>query len=309
MEGNLFQKSVSEVRENSKFDGGTYTLRSKSGDRKSLIDDGRWLSLDRRGKTSKVKQSASVTSSSAVASEQVAKKTESTVSDTKSKIPRSVSRSPSRAKSQERAKSSDKEEQDARAFWVSIDSKESQEQSRKASSVSRKVSQEKTSKKISRQSAERKVSNEPAVDYNDEVKKSKNSQIKRGSQVTKKRKESVGRSETKETFHSHSQSQAQEKFNRQDTYTVSNDDYNRGTNYPLVKQNDFGSDTLKKNSSSLSRKRGSIYDENINRDGFGREINNAVATRARNGSSGGDESKHFLSLQLFNKVTRRLLGG
>ena len=300
MEGNLFQKSVSEVRENSKFDGGTYTLRSKSGDRKSLIDDGRWLSLDRRGKTSKVKQSASVT-------EQVAKKTESAVSDTKSKIPRSVSRSPSRAKSQERAKSSDKEEQDARAFWVSIDSKESQEQSRKASSVSRKVSQEKSSKKISRQSAERKVSNEPAVDYNDEVKKSKNSQIKRGSQVTKKRKESVGRSEIKET--SHSQSQAQEKFNRQDTYTVSNDDYNRGTNYPLVKQNEFGSDTLKKNSSSLSRKRGSIYDENINRDGFGREINNAVATRARNGSSGGDESKHFLSLQLFNKVTRRLLGG
>ena len=296
---------MSEVRENSKFDGGTYTLRSKSGDRKSLIDDGRWLSLDRRGKTSKVKQSASVTSSSAVASEQVAKKTESTVSDTKSKIPRSVSRSPSRAKSQERAKSSDKEEQDARAFWVSIDSKESQEQSRKASSVSRKVSQEKTSKKTSRQSAERKVSNE--VDYNDEVKKSKNSQIKRGSQVTKKRKESVDRSETKET--SHSLSQAQEKFNRQDTYTVSNDDYNRGTNYPLVKQNDFGSDTLKKNSSSLSRKRGSIYDENINRDGFGREINNAVATRARNGSSGGDESKHFLSLQLFNKVTRRLLGG
>ena len=307
MEGNLFQKSVSEVRENSKFDGGTYTLRSKSGDRKSLIDDGRWLSLDRRGKTSKVKQSASVTSSSAVASEQVAKTTESTVSDTKSKIPRSVSRSPSRAKSQERAKSSDKEEQDARAFWVSIDSKESQEQSRKASSVSRKVSQEKSSKKTSRQSAERKVSNEPAVDYNDEVKKSKNSQIKRGSQVTKKRKESVDRSETKET--SHSQSQAQEKFNRQDTYTVSNVDYNRGTNYPLVKQNDFGSDTLKKNSSSLSRKRGSIYDENINRDGFGREINNAVATRARNGSSGGDESKHFLSLQLFNKVTRRLLGG
>ena len=307
MEGNLFQKSVSEVRENSKFDGGTYTLRSKSGDRKSLIDDGRWLSLDRRGKTSKVKQSASVTSSSAVASEQVAKTTESAVSDTKSKIPRSVSRSPSRAKSQERAKSSDKEEQDARAFWVSIDSKESQEQSRKASSVSRKVSQEKSSKKISRQSAERKVSNEPAVDYNDEVKKSKNSQIKRGSQVTKKRKESVGRSETKET--SQSQSQAQEKFNRQDTYTVSNDDYNRGTNYPLVKQNEFGSDTLKKNSSSLSRKRGSIYDENINRDGFGREINNAVATRARNGSSGGDESKHFLSLQLFNKVTRRLLGG
>ena len=229
------------------------------------------------------------------------------MSDTKSKIPRSVSRSPSRAKSQERAKSSDKEEQDARAFWVSIDSKESQEQSRKASSVSRKVSQEKSSKKISRQSAERKVSNEPAVDYNDEVKKSKNSQIKRGSQVTKKRKESVGRSEIKET--SQSQSQAQEKFNRQDTYTVSNDDYNRGTNYPLVKQNDFGSDTLKKNSSSLSRKRGSIYDENINRDGFGREINNAVATRARNGSSGGDESKHFLSLQLFNKVTRRLLGG
>ena len=74
MEGNLFQKSVSEVRENSKFDGGTYTLRSKSGDRKSLIDDGRWLSLDRRGKTSKVKQSASVT-------EQLAKKTESAVSD------------------------------------------------------------------------------------------------------------------------------------------------------------------------------------------------------------------------------------
>ena len=113
IDGNSFRNSLSQSqseysRESSKFDGGTYTLR-QSGDRKSLIDDGRWLSLDRRGKTSK--QSSSLTSSS------LSKKTEeSKVSDKK----RSISRSPSRGKSRERSESADKE-QDARSFWVSID--------------------------------------------------------------------------------------------------------------------------------------------------------------------------------------------
>jgi len=300
IDGNSFRNSLSQSqseysRESSKFDGGTYTLR-QSGDRKSLIDDGRWLSLDRRGKTSK--QSSSLTSSS------LSKKTEeSKVSDKK----RSISRSPSRGKSRERSESADKE-QDARSFWVSIDHNASSQehtsrkeslsrksQERKESLSSRKSQENSSSKKFSRQSAERKLSresHEPPVDYDNDYdnKKAKNSKIKRGGQVTKRRKDSLN--ETKLSDERYSMN------------TVNNNDYERGTDYPLVKHNqsnEFNSDTLnKKNTSSLSR-RGTIYDENINRDGFGRETKNIVATRNRNSVQSPDESKHFLSLQLFNK--------
>merc|ERR1712018_579762 len=43
----LTEKKLSE----SKVDSGTFTMRS--AERKSLIEEGRWLSLDRRGKTSR----------------------------------------------------------------------------------------------------------------------------------------------------------------------------------------------------------------------------------------------------------------
>ena len=295
---------TSATRESrSRVDGGTYTLRPKSGDRKSLIDDGRWLSLDRRGKTSKVKQNTSVTSSAAVSAE--TKRTENGVSEVKK---RSVSRSPSRGRSQEKSdrsrsqEKSDQEERDARSFWVSMDSGQTkQETSRKLSSMSRKSSEKQTSKKLSRVSAERKMSSEPPVDYDqEEARRAKSSKIKRGSQVSKRQKEVSSKAVSESKFSSEEQ--------RYNMANVNNDDYNRGSNYPLVKHStgaraETNGDSLKRNSTSLSR-RGTIIDENINRDGFGRESSNsqAVAIRSRNGSTAND-SKHFLSLQLFNKVT------
>ena len=284
-ERSSFRSSLTEKRseltkESSKFDGGTYTLRSKSGDRKSLIDDGRWLSLDRKGRTSKTSSSSAAVSSQQTTSE----KKKSSKSP-----PKSPSRSPSRGKSQEREGDKD-ESGDARAFWISLDSSQSKEQSR--------VSQErKTSRKMSRSSTERKTSKaaqEPPVDYNVDK---KNSKIKRGSQVTK-RKSEVGM-ESK---------QSDERYSMN---TVNNNDYNRGSpltkdgNYPIAKlstndESHSNNSTMKRNTNSMSR-RGTIYDENINRDGFGRDINNAVVKRNRSNSN-ADESKHFLSLQLFNKV-------
>ena len=289
-------ESRSELtRESSKFDGGTYTLRSKSGDRKSLIDDGRWLSLDRKGKTSKTGLVTS-SSSSAVASQQSSSAQKNVSRESK----KSHSRSPSRAKSQEKDAGKD-ESGDARAFWVGLDSSSQSQEQRKSSRVSQ---EKKTSKKMSRSSTERKVSKEPPVDYNNEK---KNSTLKRGSQVSKKRKENVATEESKMTD------------SRYNMKTVNNNDYNRGAtlgrdgDYPLVKTgqtSEFSSDTLKKNSNSMSR-RGTIYDENINRDGFGRDINNANNNNAlvkRNRSnSNADESKHFLSLQLFNKVVIKVV--
>ena len=235
---------------------------------------------------------------------------------------RSVSRSPSRAKSREKSKSpsraksrsvsrgrsqdaSDQEEKDARSFWVSMDSS-SQAQAqevRKMSSMSRKTSEKQTSssssKKLSRASADRKMTSEPPVDYDQEESK-KSSKIKRGSQVTKRQMESKESSSTKAV----SESTEQQRYNMN---TVNNEDYNRGMNYPVVKHStgarqESNGDTLKRNSTSLSR-RGTIIDSNINRDGFGRDIehSNAVAIKSRNGSNAND-SKHFLSLQLFNKV-------
>ena len=298
----------SEARESrARFDGGTYTLRPKSGDRKSLVDDGRWLSLDRRANTkSQVKQTSASTVTSAARSAE----TKNGASEGK----RSVSRSPSRAKSREKSRSpsrgksqeaSDQEERDARSFWVSMDSS-SQAQTqevRKSSSMSRKTSEKQSSKKLSRSSVGRKISDEPPVDYDQEdSKKSKNSKIKRGSQVTKRQMESNSSSNT--LSESKVSSAEQQRYNMN---TVNNEDYNRGTNYPVVKHStgarqESNGDTLKRNSASLSR-RGTIIDSNINRDGFGRdnEHNNAVAIRSRNGSNAND-SKHFLSLQLFNKV-------
>lgn len=259
-------------------------MRSKSGDRKSLIDDGRWLSLDRKGKTSKTGLVTSSASSAAVSSQATNEKKKNSKG-----LLKSPSRSPSRGRSQERDASGEKDESgDARAFWISLDSSQSKEQS----------SSRKTSRKMSRSSTERKTSKaakEPPVDYNVDKKSSK---IKRGSQVTK-RKSEVGME---------SKQQSEERYNM-NMNTVNNIDYNRGStlpkdgNYPIAKigsTDEFHSNnnTMKRNSMS---RRGTIYDENINRDGFGRDINNALVKRNRSNSN-ADESKHFLSLQLFNKV-------
>ena len=169
---------------------------------------------------------------------------------------------------------------------------------RKTSSMSRKTSEKQSSsKKMSRASADRKMSAEPPVDYDQEDSK-KSSRIKRGSQVTKRQMES------KESTQAVFESTEQQRYNMN---TVNNEDYSRGMDYPVVKlstgaSQESNGDTLKRNSTSLSR-RGTIIDSNINRDGFGRdnEHSNAVAIKSRNGSSAND-SKHFLSLQLFNKV-------
>ena len=289
-------------------------MRPKSGDRKSLVDDGRWLSLDRRGSTkSQVKQTSGVSS---VTSAAISAETKNGTSEVK----RSVSRSPSRAKSREKSRSpsrgksqdaSDQEERDARSFWVSMDSSQAQaEEIRKSSSMSmsRKTSGKQSVKKTSRASADRKISDEPPVDYDQGDAKSKNSKIKRGSQVTKRQMESSASKAVSESAFS---STEQQRYNMN---SVNNEDYNRGTNYPMVKHStgarqDSSGDTLKRNSTSLSR-RGTIIDSNINRDGFGRdnEHSNAVAIRSRNGSNAND-SKHFLSLQLFNKVNMLIYRG
>merc|ERR1711976_320734 len=92
-QSSLQQSQTDYTRESSKFDGGTYTLRPKSGDRKSLIDDGRWLSLDRRGKTSK--QSSSLLASANVSRESTLKRNDTSKQDSR----KSASRSPSRGKS------------------------------------------------------------------------------------------------------------------------------------------------------------------------------------------------------------------
>ena len=248
-------------------------------------------------------------------SKSVSAETNNVASDAK----RSVSRSPSRTKSREKSRSpsraksrsasrgrsqdaSDQEEKDARSFWVGMDSS-SQAQAqevRKTSSMSRKTSEKQSSsKKLSRASADRKMSAEPPVDYDQEDSK-KSSKIKRGSQVSKRQIESKESTSTKTV----SESLEQQRYNMN---TVNNEDYNRGMDYPVVKHStganqESNGDTLKRNSTSLSR-RGTIIDSNINRDGFGRdnEHSNAVAIKSRNGSNATD-SKHFLSLQLFNKV-------
>ena len=299
-------------------------MRPNTGDRKSLVDDGRWLSLDRRGSTkSQVKQTSGSVTSAAVSAEtknktsQVKRSVSRAKSREKSRspslpreksrspssLPREKSRSPSRGKSQD---ASDQEERDARSFWVSMDSSQAQaEEIRKSSSMSmsRKTSGKQSFKKTSGASADRKISDEPPVDYDQEdAKKSKHSsKIKRGSQVTKRQMESSTSNAVSESAFS---SAEQQRYNMN---TVNSEDYDRGTNYPMVKHStgarqDSNGDTLKRNSTSLSR-RGTIIDSNINRDGFGRdnEHSNAVAIRSRNGSNAND-SKHFLSLQLFNKV-------
>ena len=113
-------------------------------------------------------------------------------------------------------------------------------QERKESLSSRKSQENSSSKKFSRQSAERKLSresHEPPVDYDNDYdnKKAKNSKIKRGGQVTKRRKDSLN--ETKLSDERYSMN------------TVNNNDYERGTDYPIVKHNqsnEFNSDTLNK---------------------------------------------------------------
>ena len=134
-------------------------------------------------------------------------------------------------------------------------------------------------------------STEPAPDYDENsssVAKSKSSKIKRGSQVVKKKRDL----ETP----TYNEGAPIKEYNR--GRRESSLDNESGGNFPLVKVENNNSSRA----STLNRtRRGTIYDENINRDGFVNDNNGVVAKRSS--SNNPDESKHFLSLQLFNKVT------
>ena len=260
------EKKVSESR----VDSGTFTMRS--AERKSLIDEGRWLSLDRRGKTSRQNTADNIQ----VEQEPDSRPDSKTVTRPKS---------PYRSKSRERSPSpgGEGDVKKVKSFWVDLDNDSQRKQSQEKSFSSR---EKKKSHSRSR-SVSRGKSTEPAPDYDQNsssVAKSKSSKIKRGSQVVKQKREM-------ETPTYNEGSLAKE--------------YNRGRRessldkeFPLVKvENNNNS-----RASTLNRtRRGTIYDENINRDGFINDNNGVVAKRSN--SNKPDESKHFLSLQLFNKVT------
>ena len=256
------------------MDSGTFTLRS--AERKGLIDEDRWLSLDRRGKTSRQKIS----------------------SDSLETVEQRQEEPVTRAKSRERSQSPDKEAdlKKVKSFWVDLDNDTQRKKSQDKSAISR---EKKISHSRSR-SVSRGKSAEPAPDYDDDriktsssttESKSKSSKIKRGSQVVKKKRDL----ETHETP-SYNEGTLVKEYNR--GRRESSLEAELGGNYPVVK--------VEKNNSSrastLNRtRRGTIYDENINRDGFINDNNGVVAKRSN--SNNPDESKHFLSLQLFNKVT------
>ena len=272
----LTEKKLSET----KVDSGTFTLRS--AERKSLIEEGRWLSLDRRGKTSR--QSTAGENSHL---EQEARRDSRPDSSTLTRP-----KSPSRSKSRERSPSPDKEAdvKKVKSFWVDLDNDTQRKKSQEKSFSSR---EKKKSHSRSR-SVSRGKSMEPPPDYDENsssVAKSKSSKIKRGSQVVKKKRDL----ETHETP-SYNEGTLVKEYNR--GRRESSLEAELGGNYPVVK--------VEKNNSSrastLNRtRRGTIYDENINRDGFINDNNGVVAKRSN--SNNPDESKHFLSLQLFNKVT------
>ena len=252
------------------MDSGTFTLRS--AERKGLIDEDRWLSLDRRGKTSRQKIS----------------------SDSLETVEQRQEEPVTRAKSRERSQSPDKEAdlKKVKSFWVDLDNDTQRKKSQDKSAISR---EKKFSHSRSR-SVSRGKSAEPAPDYDDDriktsstttESKSKSSKIKRGSQVVKKKRDLETPSYNEGTLGKEYDRGRRESLDRE-----------VGGHYPLVK--------AESRSSTLNRsRRGTIYDENINRDGFlqgsPNNNNNGVLAK-RSNSSNPDESKHFLSLQLFNKV-------
>merc|ERR1711936_163467 len=162
------EKKTSESKE----DSGTFTLRS--AERKGLIDEDRWLSLDRRGKTSRQKIS----------------------SDSLETVEQRQEEPVTRAKSRERSQSPDKEAdlKKVKSFWVDLDNDTQRKKSQDKSAISR---EKKISHSRSR-SVSRGKSAEPAPDYDDDriktsssttESKSKSSKIKRGSQVVKKKRD------------------------------------------------------------------------------------------------------------------------
>ena len=272
----MVEKKLSE----SKVDSGTFTLRS--AERKSLIDEGRWLSLDRRGKTSRQKASPAPQETSVRQEDRPDSNT----------LPRS--KSPARSKSRERSQSPDKEAdiKKVKSFWVDLDNDTQRKKSQETSFNSK---EKKMSHSRSR-SVSRAKSTEPAPDYDDthlrsfsssSASKTKNSKIKRGSQVVKKKREPETPSYNDGTL-------AQEYDRGRRGSSLEKEE---GGNWPLVKAESRG------NTLNRSR-RGTIIDENINRDGFISGDSNGVVARRTN-SNNPDQSKHFLSLQLFNKVIGR----
>ena len=280
------ERKVSESR----LDSGTFTMRST--ERKSLIEEGRWLSLDRRGKTSRQ-------SSAAAAGENGQGEQEERSDSRPDSRPDSDTvtrpKSPGRSKSRERSQSPDKEGdvKKVKSFWVDLDNDTQRKKSQEKSFSSR---EKKKSHSRSR-SVSRGKSVEPAPDYDQSsssVAKSKSSKIKRGSQVVKKKRDL----ETP----TYNEGALIKEYNRGRRESSLEPEF--GGNYPLVKVESNNNSRA----STLNRtRRGTIYDENINRDGFINDNNAVVAKRSN--SNNPDESKHFLSLQLFNKVNGGGCGG
>jgi len=140
------RESSSKTDTLSSFKSDTLGRRSTSVERKSLLDDGNWLSLDRRGKTSRDVSASHVISNSSLGlsstnenkSESLKRsgdveieihRTDTSISGSarahSKSPPRALSKSPSRSKSRERSDSPEKEGygdlSKARSFWKTLD--------------------------------------------------------------------------------------------------------------------------------------------------------------------------------------------
>lgn len=346
--------------------------RSTSGERKSLIDDANWLSLDRRGRSSRdlTEISSENNISSLTSRERISdsKRTGDVEIQIQRNTSRSQSKSPSRSKSRDRSESPEKEGygdlSKARSFWKTLDNdsvrrqsqdigsrrqsqelsssrRESYDRVKKESSSSLHRRQDVPIRKSSRSKGDdtagrergRSSSYEPEPDYDTErsdrlqkkskYKSSKNSKsIQRQSQVVKKRRDSI--ISNAPTYAERAKSPEYDRGRRgssagkEDEYNGQNgghDNRRRGSSagkdmeYALMKVDNLARDqhgTLSRKSGTLDSRRssshdgrrGSIYDANINRDGFSTGNELALAKRRE---SNPDESKHFLSLQLFSQ--------
>jgi len=344
--------------------------RSSSVERRSLIDDGTWLSLDRRGKTSR--HLATVSSQNTASNTRDTKRSgdvEIEIQRNETKVrerskSRDQSRSASRSKSRDRSESPEKEGygdlSKARSFWKTLDNdtvrrqsqdfgsrRESQEFSSRRESQDKSVRKESTG--ILHQSKEilginqksksgvddrlgkergRSSSYEPEPDYDTErndraVRKSKHKSSKTGksiqrqSQVGKKRRDSL--LSDAPTYAERAKSPEYDRGRRGSSAGKEDDrrggsagqqgrrgsSAGRETNYALIKADsnsrNYDYESLSRNrgrSSSHDGRRGSIYNDDINRDGYsgGNEL-----VLAKRRESNPDESKHFLSLQLFSQ--------
>eukprot|EP00090_Calanus_glacialis_P005526 TRINITY_DN14284_c0_g1_i2.p1 TRINITY_DN14284_c0_g1~~TRINITY_DN14284_c0_g1_i2.p1 ORF type:complete len:1081 (-),score=244.64 TRINITY_DN14284_c0_g1_i2:1211-4453(-) len=139
--GSLDRRQTSSKTEtSSSFKSNTVGRRANSVERKSLIDDGNWLSLDRRGKSSRDLTSFNSGSSLVVDNnskdqsgnlkrsgdvEIEIQRNKSPVRDQSNSPAREQSKSPSRSKSRDRSESPEKEGygdlSKARSFWKTLD--------------------------------------------------------------------------------------------------------------------------------------------------------------------------------------------